>query len=291
MWERLEPRMFVGGVLFETQSASAKKLCASSMNNMKYVIYALLLCFGIIAGIVLYFGYMDSRYLLAVAYSIAPESSEKWKNNFELKQREKMKEVNLDDRINKIQLNDRYYDIPQRYTYGQTIEKYGRWGTPKSERIKVGTMEITVLLPDMRPYFPEDDALWVKTGWGAKVYANITNSLGASDWFDYIREKYINNTYQYYSRRDDVYDLMVFKSNGYSHDTYFPKNDEVQLVISCSKGNENIPDFSPGCQVKSNYSPGIVLKYSYSKEYLPDWMKIDIELKRLFKNFEKTSEN
>ena len=89
---------------------------------------------------------------------------------------------NLESEVIRIELGGRRYDVPMRYSYGQAIEKHGRWPTAKPERVKVGALTLSMLLPDLKPYFPEDDARWKVKGHGDRLEVDITESGGTQGW-------------------------------------------------------------------------------------------------------------
>ncbi|MDP1931404.1 MAG: hypothetical protein Q8L60_08105 [Gammaproteobacteria bacterium] len=230
-------------------------------------------------------------YVFLATATLFPEFAAKWMVNWREKMANSMTEQsakNLESEVIRTEIEGRSYNVPIRYTYGQAIEKNGRWPTAKLERVKVGALTISVLLPDMKPYYPEDDARWRVKGHGDRVEVTITNSLGKPDWFQRYRGKYFNGQDKYSTRQDEVYGLILFAGHGYTSDTYFPANDEIELTMSCDKQPKST-GFSPSCSVKTNYLPGIALRYYYSKDYLPRWQEIDVRLKALFDQFERSA--
>src|SRR5690606_20927902 len=107
---------------------------------------------------------------------------------------EKSEKNNLATEIIKIELGGRRYDVPMRYTYGQAVEKHGRWPKAKPERAKVGALTISVLLPDLRPFYKEDEPYWKERGHGRRLEATITSFLGEPDWFQRLKSYYFENT-------------------------------------------------------------------------------------------------
>lgn len=197
---------------------------------------------------------------------------------------------NLDTEVIRIEIEGHKYNVPMRYSYGQAIEKHGRWPTAKPERVKVGALTLSMLLPDLKPYFPEDDARWQAKGHGERIEVTITNSLGKPDWFELNRHRYFNGENQFSTRQTDANDLTLFAGNGYTSDIYFPVKAGIELILNCSKGSSSA-DYSPSCRVKTNYQLGIALNYYYSKNYLPDWQEIDSKLKKLFDEFEQDAQS
>lgn len=232
-------------------------------------------------------------YLLAATAMVSPEFAAKWMMNWRgrmAKGAPEQQKRNLESEVIRIELEGRRYDVPMRYSYGQAIEKHGQWPTAKSDRVKVGALTLSVLLPDLKPYYPEDDARWKVKGHGERIEATITNSLGKIDWFQRYRGKYFGGQDKYSTRKEGIHDLVLFAGHGYTSDTYFPADDAIELTMSCNKQSKSA-DFFPSCNVRTNYRPGIVLDYYYSKDYFPNWRDIDLKLKALFDQFEQAEKS
>ncbi len=198
---------------------------------------------------------------------------------------------NLESEVIRIEMEGRRYNVPMRYSYGQAIEKRGYWPTAKPERVKVGALSLSVLLPDLKPYYPEDEVRWKVRGHGDRVEVDITNSLGTTDWFNRFRESYLRGEDKFATRMPDTHGLIRFAFKR-MEDAYFPIGDDLELIISCDPEPENNDPkhaFSPSCRVKSNYKNGIALEYTYSAKYLPHWREIDTALKAMFDRFEQAA--
>lgn len=229
----------------------------------------------------------------AVAWKIGPELYVTWM----LKWREIVAKImseeskrNLETEVIRIEIEGRRYNVPIRYTYGQAIEKHNRWPKAKPERVKVGALTLSVLLPDMKPYYPEDDDLWKVRGHGNRVEVTITNSLGVPGWFQRYRGRYLRGENRYSTRKEDTNGLIYFQGHGYTSDTYFPVDSSTELTMSCDSETRSA-DFFPSCNVKSNYKPEIALDYYYGKEFMLNWQKIDSKLKALFDQFELSAQS
>lgn len=122
--------------------------------------------------------------------------------------------MNLDTGLVKIEIEGHRFDIPLRYMYGQTIETYDRWPTPKLEREIVGGLSLSVLLPDMRPYYKEDDAKWKVQGHGDRVEVDLTKGvprgkLSRKAIFDFAEQG------RFYSSEPDIYGLIHFSEKNW----------------------------------------------------------------------------
>jgi hypothetical protein len=194
---------------------------------------------------------------------------------------------NLESEVIRIEMEGRRYNVPMRYTYGQAIEKHGRWPAAKPERVKVGALTLSVLLPGLKPYYPEDDTHWNVRGHGDRLEVDITVSRGSQGWLHQLRDRYLRGEEQFAMRIPDDFGLARFSVKG-MEDAYFPIGDDLELTISCDPEPAS-SDFSPGCRTKSNYKEGIVLEYSYGKNYLEHWREIDSALKTMFDDFERAA--
>lgn len=199
--------------------------------------------------------------------------------------------MNLDTGLVKIEIEGHSFDIPLRYMYQQTIETYDRWPTPKADREQVGGLSLSVLLPDMRPYYKEDDARWKVQGHGERIEVSIAKPVGGLPaWYDWYpnslkeTERFTAEG-KFYKKEPDIYNLLHYSEK--TGDRYFAQGDQ-KTAISC--GTSSPPPkwngfYSPSCKVKSNYQPGLVLEYYYALQYLPQWKEIDDGLKAMFDKF------
>jgi hypothetical protein len=196
--------------------------------------------------------------------------------------------MNLDTGLVKIEIEDHRFDIPLRYMYGQSVETYGRWPTPKSEREQVGGLSLSVLLPDMRPYYKEDDARWKVQGHGERVEVTIAKPVGSWDeWYPHMlsETRRFAADGQFYKKEADIYNLIRFSEP--TGNSYFAQSGQ-KIAITCDTSTPP-PKwngfYSPSCKVKSNYLPGIVIEYYYALNYLNQWKDIDDNLKAMFDKF------
>ena len=235
-------------------------------------------------------------YLLGAAAAIAPDLTAKMIVKWSLYRKELIaksfspeeQKKNLEEQTIRIELGGRKYDIPVRYAYGEGFEKHGYWPGVKKERIPVKAFSIDVLLPDLKPYYPEDDAEWKKLGHGKKLALSIMQE-DSKNWYSSARKSFFNNQELYHKRSDDVYDLAYFEPTGGLRDEFFPLDENVELNIDCTPKKKLDSTPSPGCSIKSNYKNGIIIDYFFSRDYLKNWREIDRNLKNMLDGFEQTA--
>lgn len=233
-------------------------------------------------------------YLIAATATVFPEFAAKWMMNWRermAKSSPEQQKRNLESEVIRIELEGRRYDVPMRYSYGQAIEKHGQWPTAKPERVKVRALSLSMLLPNLEPYYPEDDVRWKARGHGDRLEVDIAHSRGSQGWLLQLKDRYLRSEEQSATRIPDAYGLIRFEVKG-MEDAYFPSGDDLELTISCDQKTENLDPknfFSPSCRVKSNYKAGIALEYTYANKYLPAWRQIDADLKTLFDRFEQAA--
>ena len=201
------------------------------------------------------------RYLLAATAMVSPEFTAEWMMNWRermTKSAPEQQKRNLESEVIRIELGGRRYDVPMRYSYGQAIEKHGQWLTAKPERVKVRVLTLSMLLPGLKPYYPEDDARWKVNGHGDRLEVDITDSGGTQGWLHQLRDRYLRGEEQFATRIPDAFGLNRFAVKG-MEDAYFPIGDDLELTISCDQKPEN-PD------QKNFFSPSRLLKYSPASE-------------------------
>ena len=189
---------------------------------------------------------------------------------------------NIETELVRIELSGVNFDIPINYMYGETIEKYNRWPEPKKERVKRRSISISVLLPDLRPYYAEDDAKWRVLGHGDRVevsFASWPETIGWHKTFVELTKDEMNAGTT--AIKTEIYGLTRFEDTT-GRSTYLPQNKDRKLMISCAaaKGVK-----SPSCRAKSNFSDTITLEYYFGLDHLQYWDEIDRGLIRLFTSF------
>lgn len=196
---------------------------------------------------------------------------------------EKKSLKNLETGIVRVDVKGEHFNIPLGYMYGEVFPTGMRyWPTPSKDRKKLGAVHVMPLLPDMRPYYLEDDARWKALGHGDRVNVSITKPVwGGSGWygrsFKRIQKEVGDGLYQV-KKLENIYGLIQFEDPGFRK--FYPL-DGHELTISCYR--EKVP--FPGCSVKSNYRDGLVLEYFYARKFLPQWQEIDDGLKTLCDTF------
>lgn len=188
-------------------------------------------------------------------------------------------EVNLETSVVKIEIEGKRFDVPLRYMYGEAIIKYKRWPTPKKERVKVGALSLSMLLPDLKPYYPEDEAKWKELGHGDRIEVTIAKGKREPDWYQALLKQTVENGF--YHKGKDIYGLMHFLPEGQLSPLYLSLK-EKKVSIYCRR--TDLVD-SPSCSVRSSYLNGVVLNYYYGLKYLSQWEEIDNTVKRKFDSF------
>lgn len=178
----------------------------------------------------------------------------------------------------KYQIGPYKFDIPLKYHFKDFI-KFGRdWPSAPKKRKKLDVLEITALLPDLVPYTEENKGEFDQLGWGNKIRISVNRSTydGEKRFRRRVSlTKAINN-------QNDLIDENALYSS-ISNTEIWLLTDAPFTKISCSK-EKSAP--YPYCNVLTNYKT-IEIEYSFSRDYLPDWKKIDLSVKRLIESFEE----
>lgn len=129
---------------------------------------------------------------------------------------DKNSEKNLETGVVKIDIKGYHFNVPLRYMYGEAIEKRRYWPTPKNERTKEVYLNIDVLLPDMKPYYPEDDARWTVLGHGDKAHITIAEDKGDEKWFRHMIQMTDENAKlrNFHKKEADIYGLIHYSPTG-----------------------------------------------------------------------------
>lgn len=189
-----------------------------------------------------------------------------------------------DDSIVQIEINGHPFDIPLSYMYGETVEKWGNWPKAKKDRVKVDYLKLSMLLPELRPYYPEDDVRWKVPGHGERIEVSIMKPVGSAKWFETVIKILNDEVKRGISHKEsEKYGLIHFSEK--RADSYIPTDRSV--YINCDKP-ENVT--YPSCKVKANYGEGVVFEYYYGLNYLPQWQEIDDNLKTLIDRFTQSTE-
>lgn len=201
---------------------------------------------------------------------------------------ESRSERNREFGIVRATLDGHHYNIPVRYMYSAGFEEKGYfkyWPEPKKERIQVAYLRVMLLLPELRPYYVEDDARWKMLGYSDKLFIDL-GQQGSEGWLkwnlDYVREA---SPAGFYKQIPDEMGFLTFKTQDGTE--YFSRKKDFVFKMTC-RDPRSAP--SPSCQVKSNYKYGFALEYSFSSKYKDRWKAIDEGLKQLFDEFEQAGE-
>lgn len=209
---------------------------------------------------------------------------------------EEKSERNLEIGVMRIEIGGHRFDVPLRYMYSHALATHGQWPTPKKEVVKVDALNLSVLLPDLRPYYREDDARWKERGHGDKVEVSLAKPVGGlTAWYDWY-ESSLGRTNQlaaegrFYNKMADTGGLIHFSEK--TSDRYYAQ-DGRRLTISCDNAEPPVglqEFYSPSCKVRSNYKPGLIVEYYYALKYLPQWKEIDDGLKAMFDKFAQVAQ-
>lgn len=197
--------------------------------------------------------------------------------------------THLENEVVRAEVAGQHFDIPMRYFFMDGYAKRGYWPRAKEERVEVEALAFSVLLPDLRPYDPDEKHLWNIDGggWGDRIEVTIwaedfseQNVQAIRSGSDERDERLPAGAAKPYGVDVDDQGLEVFSSAGGVR--FLPRDESEALIIHCSDP-ERVP--SPGCRVKVAFSHGIALEYRFSLKYLPDWRKIDRDLGELVMQF------
>ncbi|NRP70858.1 hypothetical protein ILFOPFJJ_01740 [Ensifer psoraleae] len=184
----------------------------------------------------------------------------------------------------------RKFNIPERYMYWEGYVKHGRWPKPKEGRVKVDGFNFDALLPDLRPYQEQDDALWRELGHGNKLYLYVHSKVFDGTSWHHVYDGQMESVRRGYAKRlDDENGLIKFLNlMGKGRDrkpydvTYFTSDFKIKLECSYPGVHP-----SPGCTVDYIYDDHNYIHYRYSSEYFSDWKKIHNNLVNLIAQFER----
>jgi hypothetical protein len=189
----------------------------------------------------------------------------------------------LDDQVVKAELSGKKFNIPVRYFYGESVEKRGGWQRPKEDRVKLDYIHISVLLPDLRPFYSQDSKRWNALGHGDRLQAKLRKSR-SGDWFESLMNRTASRVKNGLSvKLPDKYGLRAYQTQ--TGPLYVPQDSDYEVVIRCNPP-ESVP--SPSCDVKSSY-PGrddFAVEYYFSAKHFSQWRQINSSLMEKFQDFE-----
>ncbi len=192
---------------------------------------------------------------------------------------------NLENEVVRSEVAGESFDIPMRYFVMDGYVKRGYWPRARNHRVDAGALSFSVLLPELRPFYAEEEHLWNLDGGGRgdRLDVMITENR-APNWYEAIRQRLNEED----DRRMSNEEAEAYGVDAIGHELkafssamgvrYIPRTKSPQLSISCVDPRE-VP--YPSCRVKSNFRDAVVLEYRYSNDYLSDWRRIDQEVKTL----------
>lgn len=189
----------------------------------------------------------------------------------------------LHDQVVKAELSGKKFNIPVRYFYGESVEKRGGWQRPNEDRVKVDYIHISVLLPDLRPFYSQDSKRWNALGHGDRLQATLRKSR-SGDWFESLMNRTASRVKNGLSvKLPDKYGLRAYQTQ--TGPLYVPQDSDYEVIIRCNP-TESVP--SPSCDVKSSYPgrDGFAVEYYFSAKHFSQWRQINSSLMEKFQEFE-----
>ncbi|WP_018145032.1 hypothetical protein [Thioalkalivibrio sp. AKL6] len=192
---------------------------------------------------------------------------------------------NLENEVVRAKLADQHFDIPMRYFVIDAYVPRGYWPRAKNRRVDVGALSIYVLLPDLRPFYPEEKHLWNLEGGGRgdRVRVTIWEDDFSKSNVKTLRARAAESgeplapetakTYGVDRHNEDVEALLYARRL-----RLFPRDESEAWFITCASPKD-VP--SPSCRMKTAFRPGIALEKTFGLEYLPDWRRIATKSERL----------
>ncbi|AKJ96510.1 hypothetical protein TVD_13100 [Thioalkalivibrio versutus] len=180
-------------------------------------------------------------------------------------------------------LSGHKFDVPVRFFYS-VYEELGHWPYPREGRHEPATLQLSVLLPDLRPYHHEDRDRWTRDddALGDRVEIALLNDPPLS--FVGSMARLAREDPQDVRASDD--DLAVFdidpqevslKALG-QPPFFIPEDASKNLVIHCAP-----PGDQPAseCMAMTVFRDDLALTYRFAPEHLPDWQRMDREVRQL----------
>ncbi len=175
-------------------------------------------------------------------------------------------------------------DIPRNYHYGK-YELFQKWPDVNEGRHDENSARIVILFPTFESVDQKNLQLFQRRGLGQKIRITIEK-------FDsYHPENKINNLERanaLIKNLEPKFGLIHYKEmntfNGNLKNDLFMKYQDNEVVISAECGAMNLT-LMPSCQFNQVLTNNIRFSYYFSREYLPQWQKIDTEVKKLLSSF------
>ncbi|WP_017926946.1 hypothetical protein [Thioalkalivibrio sp. HL-Eb18] len=180
-------------------------------------------------------------------------------------------------------LSGHKFDVPVRFFYF-VHEELGHWPRPGEGRHEPATLQLSTLLPDLRPYHHEDRDRWTRgdDALGDRVEIMLLNEPPPG--FIGPMGRLARENPQDGRTSDDG--LVMFETDPQETDPkgpgsssfFVPKDASNDLVIRCAPPGE--PP-APECIAMTAFRDDLALTYRFTLEHLPDWNRIDREVRQL----------
>ena len=196
---------------------------------------------------------------------------------------EKQSAYNLENGIVKIKIDELYFDVPVRFMYSDTYEKYNSWPSPKSERVNVDFFNMSVLFPEFKPYYPVDKIRWEMGGDVVRFSIMRSNeNYKESVMIDMINMYEAMVKSGSYTKINDFNGLV--KYDGVSGGSSVLISADRDLVMNCTFSSSK-DMVRPSCSVRFVLKNGLEINYVYPAKYFPDWIKINEKIKNIVISF------
>lgn len=194
------------------------------------------------------------------------------------------------------------FDVPLNYHYRLFNKNYSNW-PPFSEDVRQGKtrraidyINIDALLPDVEPVTEQNLEHFMRLGWGRKIRAYITHPRSFEYYFKYTAPTRLERL----PDSPEVPGMLHYRDNMTEADIYLSHDHAVPELIFIRCPNYKPVPPHPSCEVATQYvyktnatekgktvskiTP-FYLNYRFSRDYLPQWRKIDRKLRALFNLF------
>lgn len=197
---------------------------------------------------------------------------------------DKSMDESMEDKLNKVvkvKVDNVRLNIPMRYMYGETIEKWNDIPNVSRETKEVYAVRVDALLPDLHGYTVNEGEFWRELGHGRKIRISIMRNNSGAGWFerslklkqDYTRKhpSYVENI-----RADGVYEFL--EVDGVSYYSASPRKIHVKCGLEEKPGGSS-------CGVKSDNENNLTVEYYYASHYIDQWKEIDEKVHALINSF------
>jgi hypothetical protein len=201
----------------------------------------------------------------------------------------------LESNVVKINLAGHRFDIPLGYLYSESI-RLKRWPKPKESVISAKSFHIDALLPDIRPYSCVDHQSFEERGWAQKISIYIKERNPGKPIPEYlaflrgqrsVKEKSLSRL-EKRPYTNAAPGLLHYYDNVSDDDIFVVSEDEATpyFLIRCDITGE--VEYPP-CKVEASFGDDLELSYTYGRQHLSQWRKIDEGVRKLFGRFVVTA--